>query len=426
MNRKIAVLGLGYTGLPLALAFARAFPATVGFDINTRRVSDLKKGIDFAGLGLEKELLSTSLTISDQASSLEGANFFVVSVPTPVDENKKPDLSALVNASKVIAKYLTAGALVVYESTVYPGVTEDVCGAVLENVSGLKRGKDFKLGYSPERINPGDQEHTLDTVTKVISAEDDSALEQVFQVYRASIKAPLYKATSIKVAEAAKVIENTQRDLNIALMNELSIIFDRIGIRTKDVLDAAGTKWNFLKFTPGLVGGHCIGVDPFYLTSKAEQLGYYPEVILAGRRINDEMGFHIARKAMKLMAIQGIAPKTARVGVVGMTFKENVPDVRNSRVPDIISELKEFGVHPIVYDPVAEAHVVKEEFQIELSPFEKLGSLDVLILAVPHKIVLENDLKKLLSSLKSPSILIDVKSVVDINSVSERVSYWSL
>src|SRR6516225_7622684 len=343
MAERVAVIGLGYVGLPVALAFARKFPGTIGFDVNKEKVEELRRGFDRNQEVPEKVLKESELTITSDISELKAVTFFVVAVPTPVDENNVPDLTPVVKASETVGKVLKKGDVVVYESTVYPGVTEEICGPVLSKVSGLARS-DFKLGYSPERINPGDKEHTLERITKVVSGEDAPTLERVAAAYGAIVTAGVHRAPSIKVAEAAKVIENTQRDLNIALMNELAIIFDRLGIRTSDVLAAAGTKWNFLRFRPGLVGGHCIGVDPYYLTMKAQQLGYQPEVILAGRRINNNMGPYVAQRLVKLLIEADVTVKGARVAILGLTFKEDCNDIRNSKVPDILRELKQFGI----------------------------------------------------------------------------------
>jgi UDP-N-acetyl-D-galactosamine dehydrogenase len=350
----------------------------------------------------------------------------IVAVPTPIDDNRQPDLTPLVKASTLIGSHLKRGAVVVYESTVYPGVTEDVCGPILEAQSGFRRGKDFFLGYSPERINPGDKEHTLERIVKVIAGEDDATTERIAKVYGKVVKAGLHRASSIRVAEAAKVIENTQRDLNIALMNELALIFDRMGLRTKDVLEAAGTKWNFLRFSPGLVGGHCIGVDPYYLTAKAQQLGYHPQVILAGRRINDDMGKYIAQRAVKLMTHSGIALKGARVGILGVTFKENVTDTRNSRVPDIAREFVEFGIKPYVCDPIAEAGEVHEEYGIELHPWEKLSDLNAVVIAVGHDVFKAKPVTEILALLADGGVVVDVKSMLNPKDIPSHVAYWSL
>jgi UDP-N-acetyl-D-galactosamine dehydrogenase len=347
-------------------------------------------------------------------------------VPTPIDENNNPDLEPRRSACEVVGKVLAKGGIVVFESTVYPGLTEEICGKWLEEISGLRQGVDFKLGYSPERINPGDKEHTLVKITKVVSGEDADTLALVSDVYGAVIEAGVHRASSIKVAEAAKVIENTQRDLNIALMNELAIIFDRMNISTKEVLDAAGTKWNFMRFSPGLVGGHCIGVDPYYLTTKAEQLGYHPQVILAGRRINDGMGAWVAQRVVKLMVTRGAQIRGARVGVLGITFKENVSDIRNSRVPDIIKELNEFGIAPIVHDPLADPEKVHEEYHLKLSPWSELRELDALILAVSHREYLQMSSEELLAGLRRGGAVADIKAVLRGRTLPAETAYWSL
>lgn len=422
---KIAVVGLGYVGLPLALNLAREFEHVTGFDVNINKVKRLKAGEDPTDEGLEDQLKKTNLKITSQIQDLKNCNFFIVGVPTPIDTDKRPDLTPLLRACEIIGAVLKKNDIVVFESTVYPGVTEDVCGPALAAHSGLKEKVDFKLGYSPERINPGDKEHTLEKIVKVVSAEDEESLEVVSLVYGSIIKAGIYKATSIKTAEAAKVIENTQRDLNIALMNELALIFERMSINTSEVLAAAQTKWNFLKFYPGLVGGHCIGVDPYYLTAKAEQLGYHPQVILAGRRINDDMGRFIAQKTVKLIVNQGIPVKTSKVGILGVTFKENVSDLRNSRVPDIYNELKEFGIDALVHDPLACKDASHEEYGIALSDFEDLKDLDALIFAVSHNFYI-NQKSNLVKLVKNNGVFIDVKSIVNKNSIGNGIKYWSL
>jgi UDP-N-acetyl-D-galactosamine dehydrogenase len=348
-----------------------------------------------------------------------------VAVPTPIDENKTPDLTPVIRASETVGQVLKKGDIVVYESTVYPGVTEGICAETLTRVSGLSR-EDFRLGYSPERINPGDKEHTLERIVKVVSGEDAATLEVIAAVYGAVIKAGLHRAPSIMVAEAAKVIENTQRDINIALMNELSLIFDRIGIRTADVLAAARTKWNFLPFTPGLVGGHCIGVDPYYLTTMAQSLGYHPEVILAGRRINDGMGATIAQKLIKLLIHADIPPKCARIGILGLTFKENVTDIRNSRVPDIIRELQQFGIEPMVHDAAAAPLEAMDEYGVHLSNLEAFQDLDGLVLAVSHATYLTEGAQALAKRLKTRGIFVDVKSMFSPNEFPHGITYWSL
>lgn len=425
-NVKVAVIGLGYVGLPVALAFAERFSNTVGFDINVQKVTQLKKGFDATGEVAETVLLNTKLNISADPVDLMDCNFFVVAVPTPVDRHHRPDLTPLIKASEFIGKVLSKGAIVVYESTVYPGVTEEVCGPILERVSGLKQGVDFKLGYSPERINPGDHEHTLTRIVKVVSGEDGATLDRVAEVYGSIVEAGVYRAPSIKVAEMAKAIENTQRDLNIALMNEIALICDRMAIRTLDVLEAAGTKWNFLPFRPGLVGGHCIGVDPYYLTTKAEELGYYPEVVLAGRRINDNMGPYLAQRMVKLLVGANIAIKRARIGILGLTFKENVPDVRNSRVPDIVKELKQFGLTPVIHDPLADGAEALHEYGLELVDWEMLSDLDGVILAVNHQEYLDMEIRDLLKGLRIGGVVLDVKSMLDPALMSQSVHYASL
>lgn len=410
MNDKICVIGLGYVGLPLALAFAAKFEGVIGFDVNARKVEQLKAGKDVTDEGFDSELSKSKLKITSNPEDIKGCSVFVVSVPTPVDENKAPDLSALRSACGSVAAVMQSGSLVIFESTVYPGVTEEVCGPLLQELSGLVCGTEFFLGYSPERMNPGDKEHTLQSIVKVVAGQDATTLERVAAIYSAVVDAGVYKASSIKVAEAAKVIENTQRDLNIALMNELAIIFELMDIPTKDVLDAAGTKWNFLKFNPGLVGGHCIGVDPYYLTAKAAQLGYHPQVILAGRKINDGMGKYIADKAVKMMIKKGIPAHQAKIGILGLTFKEDVSDIRNSRVPDVVKELMEFGINPVIHDPHADPGEFNHEYNLEISAFEDISDLDVLIFAVPHKWYRQQKAGILRNKIKSSGILIDIKS----------------
>jgi UDP-N-acetyl-D-galactosamine dehydrogenase len=427
MSERIAVVGLGYVGLPVALSFAKKLQGTIGFEINEQKVKALKAGVDATGEVSGEVLRATSLAITSDPAELKKASFFVVAVPTPVDKNNRPDLTPVLKASETVGRALKKGDVVVYESTVYPGVTEDICGPILAKVSGLKQGVDFKLGYSPERINPGDKLHTLEKITKVVSGEDAATLDRVAAAYGAIIEAGVFRAASIKVAEAAKVIENTQRDLNIALMNELALIFDRMGIRTRDVLAAAGTKWNFLKFYPGLVGGHCIGVDPYYLTTKAEELGYQPEVILAGRRINNNVGPFVAQKLVKLLVHANIPVKGAKVGILGLTFKENVSDIRNSKVPDIIGELRQFGIEPRIHDPIADAAEAKHEYGLTLSAWDELDGLDALVVAVSHKAYAEMSGESLATRVKSGGVIVDVKSMIDPASLpSGRVTYWCL
>jgi UDP-N-acetyl-D-galactosamine dehydrogenase len=414
------------------MAFARRFPGTVGFDIDRARVEELRRGHDRNREQSPEVLEATPLTVTAEVDDLRSATFFVVAVPTPVDGNNAPDLSAVERASETVRRALSRGAVVVYESTVFPGATEEICGPILEQVSGLKRGVDFKLGYSPERINPGDSEHTLERITKVVSAEDDESLGRIAAAYGAITDGGIYRAPSIRVAEAAKVIENTQRDLNIALMNELAIIFDRMGIRTADVLSTAATKWNFVNFRPGLVGGHCIGVDPYYLTMKAQQHGYQPEVILAGRRINNHMGAYVAAKAVKLLIEADLPVKQARVAVLGLTFKENCNDIRNSKVPDILGELRQFGVQAMIHDPLADTSEALTEYGVTLSSLDDLamrGPLDAVILAVSHRFYLELGAERLVRMVRDGGVFIDVKSALDpakVAGVRRALRYWSL
>lgn len=430
MNERIAVIGLGYVGLPVALAFARKFPGTVGFDIDRAKVDELRRGFDRNHEQPVDVLKATSLKMTADMADLQGSTLFVVAVPTPVDGNNVPDLAPVERASETVGKALSRGAVVVYESTVYPGVTEEVCGPILERVSGLKRGVDFKLGYSPERINPGDKEHTLERIVKVVSGEDPESLDRVAEAYSAVVDAGVHRAPTIRVAEAAKVIENTQRDLNIALMNELAIIFDRMGIRTADVLAAASTKWNFLRFRPGLVGGHCIGVDPYYLTMKAQQLGYQPEVILAGRRINNNMGPYVAAKVVKLLIDADLAVKGARVAVLGLTFKEDCNDLRNSKVPDILRELRQFGIEAVVHDPLANTGEARHEYGVTLASLDDValrGPLDAVVLAVSHRFYLDLGTERLLGMVRDGGVFVDVKSALDPAAARGRaVRYWSL
>lgn len=425
-NERIAVVGLGYVGLPLAVAFAEQFEDVVGFDVNRKRVDSLAQGEDWTGEVSSDVLRASRLRVSSDPGCLGKRTFFAVTVPTPVDNNHRPDLGAVEQACRTIGERLEPGAIVALESTVYPGVTESVCGPLLSEVSGLTAGIDFKLAYSPERINPGDREHVLDRIVKVVSAQDSDALDRVAEIYGAVTRAGVFRASSIKVAEAAKVIENTQRDLNIALMNELAIIFERMSIPTRDVLAAAGTKWNFLPFTPGLVGGHCIGVDPYYLTAKAEEVGYNPEVILSGRRINDGMGAFVAGRVVKMLGRNGHLTGSPKVGIFGLAFKENVRDLRNSRVPDIVRELGEYGIEAMVCDPMVDAEEAKAEFGIELSDAGTMTDLDAMVLCVPHRAILQELLPAPERRLKEGGVLVDVKAVLDPQSLQPSVHYWSL
>ncbi|MGE0212442.1 nucleotide sugar dehydrogenase [Pseudorhodoplanes sp.] len=423
-QRNIAVVGLGYVGLPVALAFARKFHGVVGFDIDDKRVATLRQGIDWSGETDAEDLKRTTLRLTCSSEDLVSSDLYIVCVPTPVHSDRRPDFGPLIGASKLIGQKLKKDDIVVYESTVYPGATEEICGPVLANESGLSRS-DFKLGYSPERINPGDREHSFERIVKVVAGEDAESTKVIAEIYGSVVEAGVHIASSIKVAEAAKVLENTQRDLNIALMNELALICERIGIRTKDVLEAAGTKWNFLRFTPGLVGGHCIGVDPYYLTAKAEQLGYHPQVILAGRRINDAMGGLIARRLVSFLGATPQPLSKARVGILGLTFKENVPDIRNSKVPDIVTELSSYGVKPLVADPLVDEKQVLHEYGLKLSSLDDLRDLDVLVLAVPHRAFLADTLD-MLSRLKAGGTVMDVKSALEPSAIPSKLNYWSL
>ena len=426
-ERKIAVVGLGYVGLPIAVAFGKR-QRVIGFDINKAKIAELQKGLDRTGEVSSADLKSSDVQYTFQPSDLKAADFIIVAVPTPINEALQPDLTALRKSSELIGANLSPGSIVVFESTVYPGATEEVCQPILEQASGMKCGVDFKLGYSPERINPGDKEHTLEKIIKVVSAQDDASLEIVASTYELVVKAGIHRTSSIKVAEAAKVIENTQRDLNIALVNELALIFHRLGIDTKSVLEAAGTKWNFLKFSPGLVGGHCIGVDPYYLTSKAESVGYHPQVILAGRRINNGMGKFVAEQTMKQLSELARPVNDIKVAVLGLTFKENVPDLRNSKVPDIIRELREYGVQVLVHDPIAEPEEAVAEYGIHLQQWNDLKNVDGLVIAVAHRAYAEMGLQELLKPLRSQreGVVIDVKCLLDQAKLPKTLKYWRL
>ena len=425
---SLAVIGLGYVGLPLAVALARQF-RVIGFDINRDRVAALHAGHDATREVSDADLAATDIHFTSEAPALAEASVIIAAVPTPIDAHRNPDLTPVLDASRSAGRHMRRGCVVVYESTVYPGVTEEVCVPVLERESGLICGRDFTVGYSPERINPGDKVHTLETITKVVSGSDAATLDLLAAVYGSIVRAGIHKAPSIKVAEAAKVIENTQRDINIALMNELSLIFSRMDIDTQAVLEAAGTKWNFLPFRPGLVGGHCIGVDPYYLTFKAQELGYHPEVILAGRRINDSMGKVVAEHCVKQLLRQKLGVAGARVGILGFTFKEDVPDLRNTRVVDIIRELKEYNILPLVHDPLADAAEALREYGQDLVPLEALCDLDALLLAVGHQKFHALDPARLGRCFKPGRrpLLLDVKNFWNKTAMLERgYIHWSL
>ena len=423
----IAVVGLGYVGLPLAVEFGKKF-RTIGYDLSEQKVAAYRRHVDPTGeVASEALRAAEGLTVTVDPSRLAEADFIVVAVPTPIDSAHRPDFGPLVGASGMIGKHMKQGTIVIYESTVYPGATEEVCIPVLERHSGLKWKQGFHVGYSPERINPGDREHTLTRIVKIVSGDDADTLERVAALYGAVVEAGVHRASSIKVAEAAKVIENTQRDLNIALMNELAIIFDKLNIDTLEVLRAAGTKWNFLSFRPGLVGGHCIGVDSYYLTHKAEMIGYHPQVILAGRRINDGMGKFIAEQTIKQMIKAGSAIKGAKVNVLGLTFKENCPDLRNSRVIDVINELKSYGVEVFVHDPIANPDEARHEYGVELVDCDRMPKVEALVLAVAHSQYKEMDPDRLRGKLVTPGCVIDVKSVLDPAAFAKAgTSFWRL
>jgi len=424
---KIAIVGLGYVGLPLAAHLSRHF-SVIGYDNNPANIAEFKKGHDRTMELTDAELKKSRIHFTSDPADLSLCRLFIVCVPTPVDHFHVPDLSALENASAIIGKHLQEGACVVYESTVYPGVTEDVCVPVLERESKLKFGRDFVVGYSPERINPGDKIHTLDKTIKIISASSGMALDFLMKIYGSVVKAGLHPVSSIKVAEAAKVIENTQRDINIALMNELAIIFNKMDIDTLEVLEAAGTKWNFLPFRPGLVGGHCIGVDPYYLTYKAASIGYRPEVILSGRRINDNMGKYVAEKTIKMLIHADKQVRSARVAILGVSFKENVPDIRNTRVTDIINELKDFGVEVLVHDPLVIAEEARVHCGVDLVALKDIHDVDAIILAVAHRAYTDMGLKKIaaLGRKKNP-IMIDIKAMFEPEKARALgINYWRL
>lgn len=429
-EEKLSLVGLGYVGMPIAVAFSKKLNV-IGFDLNKNKIELYKKGIDPTKEIGDEGIAACKVDFTSDPARLREAKFHIVAVPTPVNSDHTPDLTPVEGASRILGQNLTKGSIVVFESTVYPGVTEDICVPILEKESGLKCGVDFKIGYSPERINPGDKVHRLETITKIVSGMDDETLDTVARVYELVVKAGVHRAESIKVAEAAKVIENSQRDINIAFMNELSIIFNKMGIDTKSVLEAAGTKWNFLKFAPGLVGGHCIGVDPYYLTYKAEEIGYHSQVILAGRRINDSMGKYVAENLVKNLIKADCQVKEARVAILGFTFKENCPDTRNTRVIDIYNELAEYGIKPMVADPVADADEAKREYGIDFTDISEIKDADALILAVAHdsfKTMEMSDFEKFFKNTdNSRKVMIDVKGLLDRKAFeSAGYNYWRL
>jgi UDP-N-acetyl-D-galactosamine dehydrogenase len=425
---KLSLIGLGYVGMPIAVAFAKKLQV-IGFDINQEKVELYKAGIDPTKEVGNEVIRNTSVEFTSNEKKLREARFHIVAVPTPVHNDHTPDLRPVEGASKVLGRNLEKGSIVVFESTVYPGVTEEICVPILEEESGLKCGIDFFVGYSPERINPGDKVHRLETITKIVSGMDVQTLDIIAKIYELVVEVGVFKASSIKVAEAAKVIENSQRDINIAFMNELSIIFNKMGISTKDVLEAASTKWNFLNFSPGLVGGHCIGIDPYYLTYKAEQLGYHSQIILSGRRINDDMGRYVAEHVVKKLISIGSPVKSARVAVLGFTFKENCPDTRNTKVIDIINELKEYGIEPLVCDPVADSQEAEALYGVSLIPKELVGTVDAVIIAVAHSEFANlsvEDLDKYFS-IDAKKVVIDIKSILNRNQFEQAgYCYWSL
>ena len=428
-EEKLSLVGLGYVGMPIAVAFADKIKV-VGFDVNEKKIDLYKKGIDPTKEVGDDAIAKSKVCFTADPKSLSECRFHIVAVPTPVHADHTPDLTPVEGASRILGRHLTKGSIVVYESTVYPGVTEDICVPILEQESGLKCGVDFKVGYSPERINPGDKVHRLETIVKIVSGQDSDTLEEVAQVYSLVALAGVHRAPSIKVAEAAKVIENSQRDINIAFMNELSMIFHRMGVDTKSVLEAAGTKWNFLKFSPGLVGGHCIGVDPYYLTYKAEELGYHSQIILSGRRINDDMGGYIARELVKELITQDLPVKGARVAILGFTFKENCPDTRNTKVIDIYNELLEYGIKPIVVDPEADAQEARRLYGITFEDESALTDLNAIITAVAHTVFTTYDRQKydgFYAHAGKKKVLFDLKGLYDAESfTSADYSYWRL
>lgn len=427
-EEKISLVGLGYVGMPIAVSFSKKVDV-IGFDVNKAKIDLYKSGVDPTKEVGDEAIKACTVDFTSDPEKLREAKFHIVAVPTPVNADHTPDLSPVEGASHILGKYLTKGSVVVYESTVYPGVTEDVCVPILEAESGLKCGVDFKIGYSPERINPGDKVHRLETIVKIVSGMDEETLEEVANVYELVVEAGVHRAESIKVAEAAKVIENSQRDINIAFMNELSIIFNKMNIDTKAVLEAAGTKWNFLKFFPGLVGGHCIGVDPYYLTYKAEQMGYHSQIILSGRRINDDMGKYVVESLVKKLIQADIPVKSAKVAILGFTFKENCPDTRNTRIIDIVNELKEYGITPVIADPVADALEAKHEYGMEFAHISTVKDMDAVILAVAHdefSSLTIDDMAKFYSG-EHQKVLLDIKGLLNRKEYENAgYIYWRL
>lgn len=427
-EEKLCVIGLGYVGMPIAVAFAKKIEV-IGFDINKPKIELYKSGIDPTNEVGNDAIKKTTMTFTSNEEEIKKAKFHIVAVPTPINQDKTPDLNPVEQSSRVVGRNLTKGSIVVYESTVYPGVTEDICIPILEQESGLKNGIDFKVGYSPERINPGDRVHTLEKIIKIVSGQDKESLDEISKVYELVIEAGIHKASSIKVAEAAKVVENSQRDINIAFMNELAMVFDRMGIDTKEVVEAMNTKWNALGFTPGLVGGHCIGVDPYYFVYEAERLGYHSQIVLSGRKINDGMGKFVADNIIKKLINADVVVRKAKVSILGITFKEDCPDTRNTKVFDVIQELRNYGIQPLVVDPHADKDEVKHEYDIELSTMEDVKNSDVVVFAVAHK-EFKNMTYGFIDSLyadKNSRILIDVKSMFDLNELKEKkYDYWRL
>ena len=427
-EEKISMIGLGYVGMPIAVEFAKRGIKVIGYDLNEKKIETYKKGIDPTNEVGDQAIKETTVEFTSDETKLREAKFHIVAVPTPVNDDHTPDLTPVEGASRILGRNLTKGSIVVFESTVYPGVTEDICVPILEKESGLKCGVDFKVGYSPERINPGDKVHRLNTITKIVSGMDEEALEVIAKVYEIVVDAGVYRAESIKVAEAAKVIENSQRDINIAFMNELSIIFNKMGIDTQAVLEAAGTKWNFLSFRPGLVGGHCIGVDPYYLTYKAEELGYHSQIILSGRRINDDMGKYVAENIVKNLIKADKTVKNAKVAILGFTFKENCPDTRNTKIIDIVNELKEYGITPIVADPIADREEAKKLYGIEFVSIDTIKEMDAVVLAVAHDIFKEMEFDKIAIFFnEGEKVLVDIKGILNRKEYENAgYNYWRL